>query len=66
MQRALLDAAEAAGAIVRRDTAVVGVEPGDAPAVWLRTAQGEERVSPAWWSAQTVAGRWCAVRRASS
>ncbi|MFP3566240.1 FAD-dependent oxidoreductase [Paraburkholderia sp. SIMBA_030] len=45
MQRTLLDAAEAAGAIVRRDTAVVGVEPGDAPAVRMRTVHGEERVS---------------------
>jgi menaquinone-9 beta-reductase len=45
MQRTLLEAAEAAGAIVRRDTTVVGVEPGDAPVVRLRTVHGEERVS---------------------
>jgi 2-polyprenyl-6-methoxyphenol hydroxylase-like FAD-dependent oxidoreductase len=45
MQRTLLDAAEAAGAIVRRDTVVVGVVPGDAPAVRIRTAHGEEHVS---------------------
>ncbi|TDN63327.1 FAD-dependent monooxygenase [Paraburkholderia sp. BL10I2N1] len=45
MQRKLLDAAEAAGAVVRRGTAVVGVEPGNAPVVQLRSGHGTERVS---------------------
>ena len=45
MQRTLLDAAEAAGAEVRRGTAVVAVEPGHAPIVTLRSDQRDERVS---------------------
>jgi menaquinone-9 beta-reductase len=45
MQRALLDAAEAAGAQVRRGTAVAAVEPGPAPVVQLRSERGDERVS---------------------
>ncbi|CAB3788267.1 FAD-dependent oxidoreductase [Pararobbsia alpina] len=45
MQSTLLDAAEAAGAEVRRGTAVVAVEPGNAPIVTLRSDKRDERVS---------------------
>lgn len=48
MQRTLLDAAEASGAIVLRGAEVVGIEPGDAPGkapvAEIRTDEGKHRV----------------------
>jgi 2-polyprenyl-6-methoxyphenol hydroxylase-like FAD-dependent oxidoreductase len=43
MQEALLGAAEAAGAEVRRGVAVLGVAPGERPAVRIRLPDGAER-----------------------
>lgn len=65
MQRTLLDAAEASGAIVLRGAEVVGIEPGDAagkaPVAEIRTDDGRHRVK-----ARLVVGadgRRSAVRR---
>jgi 2-polyprenyl-6-methoxyphenol hydroxylase-like FAD-dependent oxidoreductase len=44
MQQTLLDAARDAGAEVRRGVTVVGLETGDAPALMIRTENGDERV----------------------
>ncbi|MDR5753598.1 MULTISPECIES: NAD(P)/FAD-dependent oxidoreductase [unclassified Caballeronia] len=44
MQRALLDAAESAGAHVRRGVEVTAIEPGAPPYIRIHTAHGDERV----------------------